>query len=200
MILVSHKIKYTLTMAAPAHLPPAALDHSSLPTRPIATKFKDNLLNYLNNDRVNYGVRKPLIRYRIVSTTVEGRKPAKMIALTMTMALYFDSSGVRVHTIPCFSSILKLMLYLPWLQRSRFQYPRGWGRNDSRISHKSHRVWGITSPIQRQAGPTDRHSCNNQTDGIRSKDNSESAWDDPDYRPSIEWSYHRRCAGSLEPA
>jgi hypothetical protein len=54
MKLVSHKIKYTLTMAAPAHLPPAALDHSSLPTLQIATKLKHNVRNNLNNNRVDF--------------------------------------------------------------------------------------------------------------------------------------------------
>ena len=75
-----------------------------------------------------------------------------------------------------------------------------WGRNNSRISHKSHQIWGITSAIQRQAGPTARHWYNNQTDGIRSEDNSESAWNDPDDLPWMQLPSHHRSAGSLEPA
>lgn len=82
-------------MAAPAHLPPAALDHSSLPTRQIATELKHNVRNYLNSDHVDFEGLHPFIRYQIVSTTVEGQKSVKMAVLTTTMALNIDSSGFR---------------------------------------------------------------------------------------------------------
>ena len=96
MKLVSHKIKYTLTMAAPAHLPPAALDHSSSPTGPIATKLKDGVNKYHNNNRVEYGGRQTTFRHRIESTTAEGRIAVimKVLTTTTTTALNFDSSGI----------------------------------------------------------------------------------------------------------
>jgi hypothetical protein len=56
-------------MAALAHLPPAALDHSSSPTTPIATKLKDGVFKYHNNDRVEYGGLQTIFRHRIESTT-----------------------------------------------------------------------------------------------------------------------------------
>jgi hypothetical protein len=59
-------------MAALAHLPPAALNHSSSPTKPISTKLKDGVVKYHNNNRVEYGDRQTIFRHRIESTTAEG--------------------------------------------------------------------------------------------------------------------------------
>ena len=185
-------------MAALAHLPPAALDHSSSPTGPIATKLKDGVNKHHNNDRVKYGGRQTIFRYRIESTTAEG---------WMTMPFNFDSSGGRLHISSRYSSDLLVILYLSRCQRSQLMDNRGGledmgflGRNNSNTSHKSHRILGITSPICCKAHPNPCHSHSNQTYGVWSQNNSEKAWIDPDYRPLMEWSYHRHRAGSLEPA
>jgi hypothetical protein len=93
-------------MAALAHLPPAALDYSSSPIGTIATKLKYDIFPYLNNDRVEYGNWPTIFRYRIESTTAEGWISVIVAVQTTTMALNFDSSGPRDHTIPRYSKSL----------------------------------------------------------------------------------------------